>query len=55
MTYDLGSVFNSGGDVEYMGGPVEESIFKLGICHVFLNDGLRVEAHWTLSTHRASR
>ena len=52
---DLCSVFNSGGDVEYMGGPVEESIFKLGICHVFLDDGLRVEARWTWSTRRALR
>ena len=40
MIYGLGSVFNSGGDVEYMGGPVEESIFELGIFHVFLDDVL---------------
>ena len=40
MIYGLGSVLNSGGDVEYMGGLDEESIFELGICHVFLDDAL---------------
>ena len=40
MICGLGSVFNSGGDVEYMGGSVKESIFKLGLFHVFLDDVL---------------
>ena len=31
MTQGLGSVFNSGGDVEKVGGAVEEGVFEVGV------------------------